>query len=147
MILISGLLCYKSCWLISMATRSLTSDTDNVIHHMYKVCVYKIMRLCEREKHEGRRGQRPSLHNTLCVYALSSSDFYTWVCVWACVCVCVRVFPSSREANQRLTSSSWPWVCMCIPLCEISPLANVYASHESGKPCCMCVRPRDMPGE
>lgn len=59
-----------------------------------------------------------------------------------CTSVCVRVcmFPGSREAKQRLTSSRRPWVCMCLPLCKVS---SGDESHEAGGRRGSCARPRD----
>lgn len=68
----------------------------------------------EKEKHGGRVDLRASLYYLVCVHT---------VCMGlACVCVWVCVFPGSREAKQRLTSSRRPWVCMCLPLCKASLL-------------------------
>lgn len=94
----------------------------------------------EKEKHRGRVDLRASFFNLVCVHI---------VCMGlACVCVCVCVFPGSREAKQRLTSSRRPWVCMCLPLCKASLLltnpmrlesaaARVRgrATHHPGKAC------------
>lgn len=72
------------------------------------------------------------------------------MCVW---CLCLRVFPGSRGAKPRLTSTGWPWFCMCLPLCEVSPQEDRDAPHASGTHCsacaCVCVwqKPSDMPGE
>lgn len=143
MTLISGLLCYKSCWLISMATRSLTSDTLTM---SFITCIrYVFTSVCESEKHEGRRGQRPSLHNTSCVYELYSSDFYTRVCAWACVC--------ARVSKQQRSESEADVKQLTLGLHVFTAVWN----FSSGQRWCIprvwktllrvCVRPRDVPGE
>lgn len=68
----------------------------------------------KKEKQGERADARASLYYLVCVHTL---------CM-VCVCVCVRicVFPGSREAKQRLTSSRRPWVCVCLPLCKMSHL-------------------------